>query len=244
MLILFFSGSVLGWCIETVFRRFSPANKSRKWINPGFLTGPYLPIYGFGITALYILSNLEAIIPHPDGIFSKIILILVMTASMTLLELFAGLIFVCGMNLKLWDYSQKPFNYKGIICLEFSVYWMILSIIYYFFLHERIVLLIDTVATNLPAAFSIGALMGIFLVDFGYSMHIATKIRSFAAENGILVRYEELKRNICRHAEETKERYCFIFAFGSKIPLHEHLTRYVDMTFKKFKDARHGEGNK
>lgn len=41
---LFFIGSMAGWVIEVVFRRFfSSANPERKWINPGFLSGPYLP---------------------------------------------------------------------------------------------------------------------------------------------------------------------------------------------------------
>lgn len=45
---LFFIGSMAGWGIEVVFRRFfSSANPERKWINPGFLSGPYLPLYGF-----------------------------------------------------------------------------------------------------------------------------------------------------------------------------------------------------
>ena len=38
---LFFIGSVFGWVLELFFRRFiSAANPERKWINPGFCTGP------------------------------------------------------------------------------------------------------------------------------------------------------------------------------------------------------------
>ena len=44
---LFFVGSVSGWVAELLFRRFfSSANPERKWINPGFCIGPYLPLYG------------------------------------------------------------------------------------------------------------------------------------------------------------------------------------------------------
>ena len=47
---LFFIGSCLGWGIEVVFRKFfSHSNPQHKWINPGFLAGPYLPLYGFGL---------------------------------------------------------------------------------------------------------------------------------------------------------------------------------------------------
>ena len=46
---LFFIGSTLGWVAELLYRRFlSGANPERKWINPGFCVGPYVPLYGFG----------------------------------------------------------------------------------------------------------------------------------------------------------------------------------------------------
>ena len=57
---LFFVGSVAGWGLEVLFRRFiSAANPERKWINPGFCTGPYLPIYGCGLCVLYLIASLE-----------------------------------------------------------------------------------------------------------------------------------------------------------------------------------------
>ena len=54
---LFFVGSLLGWVLELLFRNI--VNRRDKWINPGFCTGPYLPIYGFGLCTLYLLAGLE-----------------------------------------------------------------------------------------------------------------------------------------------------------------------------------------
>ena len=57
---LFFMGSVAGWVIELIFRRFfSSANPERKWINPGFCTGPWVPLYGLGLDAMYLIVSLE-----------------------------------------------------------------------------------------------------------------------------------------------------------------------------------------
>ena len=43
---LFFIGSLIGWVIELIFRKyFAVENKEHKWINPGFCVGPYLPLY-------------------------------------------------------------------------------------------------------------------------------------------------------------------------------------------------------
>ena len=56
---LFFIGSVSGWVLELFFRKFfSSSNPEHKWINPGFCTGPYLPLYGFGLCVLYLFALL------------------------------------------------------------------------------------------------------------------------------------------------------------------------------------------
>ena len=57
---LFFIGSVFGWVLELFFRRFISANNpERKWINPGFCVGPYLPLYGSGLCILFLIASLE-----------------------------------------------------------------------------------------------------------------------------------------------------------------------------------------
>ena len=62
---LFFMGSLIGWGLEVVYRRFfSDANPERKWINPGFLIGPYLPLYGFSLSAVYLLSFIPVSFVH------------------------------------------------------------------------------------------------------------------------------------------------------------------------------------
>lgn len=240
LLYLFFMGSVFGWCLECVFRRFCPSNTTHKWLNPGFLTGPYLPLYGFGVCTLFCLSELEKIFLFANPVVSKILVLVFMAVCMTVLELIAGLIFVKGMNLKLWDYSDKPFNYKGIICLEFSFYWLILACVYYFFVHKIIFGLLNIFTSDLRFLFPLGIIFGVFFVDFGYSVHLATKIRKFAEDNNIFVRYEELKGNIRKYAEEKKEKYNFMFAFQSKATLNEHLKDYLNNSpkIKKIKEIK------
>ncbi len=45
---LFLTGSLAGWVIEVFFRR---TVSQKRWMNPGFLNGPYLPLYGFSTVA-------------------------------------------------------------------------------------------------------------------------------------------------------------------------------------------------
>ena len=61
LLFLFSAGSVTGWVIELFFRRFlDPVeSKKKKWVNPGFFVGPYLPIYGSGLIVLYLLGHIH-----------------------------------------------------------------------------------------------------------------------------------------------------------------------------------------
>ena len=113
---LFVLGSVIGWGIEVLFRRLFTA---KKWINPGFMIGPYLPLYGFGTIALYALSNLDLSIIGllKDNPWTWILQIFLIGIIMTLIEYITGLIFIKGLKIKLWDYSNRWGNIQGIICL-------------------------------------------------------------------------------------------------------------------------------
>lgn len=101
---LFFMGSLIGWGIEVLFRRFFSA---KKWINPGFLIGPYLPLYGFSLCVLYYMAGLEEIIPIRTIWVKRMMLFILMALCITFVEYIAGVIFIKHMNIKLWDYSNE-----------------------------------------------------------------------------------------------------------------------------------------
>lgn len=46
----------------------------------------------------------------------------------TAFEFIIGMFSLKGILPKMWDYSNMPLNYKGIICLPFSLAWLALSI--------------------------------------------------------------------------------------------------------------------
>lgn len=227
---LFFMGCIIGWGIEVIFRRFKKENVSRKWVNPGFLVGPYLPLYGFGLCGLYLLASLEntSLIEEVTA-GSKIILFIVMSIVMTLFEYIAGLIFIKGLHVQLWDYSKEKFNFQGIICLKFSIFWAILGAIYYFLVHPHILNALQWLSHNLQFSFFIVAFFGVFMVDVVYSLNIVTKVRAFAKEKQILVKYEELRAQIRENAEEKREKLHWFLRFKSGTPLAEHLAKYAEL---------------
>lgn len=219
---LFFFGSVIGWCIEVVFRRVFTA---KKWINPGFLTGPYLPLYGFGVAGLFVIS----LIPVNTGFYwlDSLITILIMGAVMTVIEYIAGLIFIKGMKIKLWDYSNRPGNIQGIICPLFSFLWLLVCAFYYFVIDPFVLDAVIWFVHHIAFAFFVGVFFGVFFVDLGHSINITSKIRKFAKENKIVVSFEKLKENIKDKIEELGGKKAnFMFAFKSNRTLKEELDSY------------------
>ena len=196
---LFVIGSLLGWVIELFFRRFV---SQKKWMNPGFLIGPYLPIYGFGVIVLYGVSNI------PLGItiqaWDIVARIGIIGVGMTLIEFIAGLIFIKGLKIKLWDYSNRKGNIMGIICPSFSLIWLVVGSLYYFLFNPILVEGISWISENLIYTYFVGAVIGAILVDFAYSVHLASKLKQFKEYSDL--RFEELKKEFKRRLKEIRNK--------------------------------------
>ena len=221
---LFFLGSLFGWVLELFYRRFlSAANPERRWINPGFCVGPYVPLYGFGLCALYLFATLGTRyeMDVPGG--PKWALFAVMALSLTGLEYLAGIISLKWLKVRLWDYSREWGNIQGIICPKFSFFWAVLGAVYYFGIHPGILDALGWLSENLAFSFVIGYFFGVFTIDVIYSAHVVAKLKQYAEENQVVVRYEALKAHIRSAQERAKERSHFLFSFRSSRTLREYL---------------------
>lgn len=224
---LFFIGSVLGWVLELFFRKFfSATNPQHKWINPGFCIGPYLPIYGFGLCALYLLAVTES--SSGNHVLNKIIIFVGMAVSMTAIEYIAGIIMLKTTKVRLWDYSNEWGNIQGIICPRFSVIWAVMGALYYFLIHPHILYAIDWLSHNLAFSFVIGLFFGVFIIDAVHSTNIIVKLKEFADENDVILRYEILKAKVHFIREEQKEKIHFFFPLHIEKPLGEFLKEHTD----------------
>lgn len=233
---LFFIGSVSGWVLELFFRRFAcKSNSEHKWINPGFCTGPYLPLYGVGLCILYLVAQLEQYTPKDNSVLSKILLFLAMAALMTLLEYFAGLISLKVSNVRLWDYSDELWNIKGIICPKFSLCWAALGGFYYFVLHPVVNIGVNWLSRNLAFSFFIGMFFGIFIIDLCKSFKLAAKLKKYADEYNLIIRYEQIKLQIRKSSEKSREKYRFFKPFSSTKPILEHIKDISETLEKKYR---------
>ena len=181
---LFSLGATAGWVLELFYRHFASGKKGeRKWINPGFCTGPYLPIYGCGLCVLFLLASLEEKLPW----MNKAVMFLLMAVSMTAIEYIAGLWCLKRTKVRLWDYSDQWGNVQGIICPKFSLYWAVIGALYYFLIHPRILGALQWLSRNLAFSFAIGMFFGVFVMDFAHSAQLVSKLKAFAEENLSLI---------------------------------------------------------
>ena len=196
---LFVIGSLFGWVLELFYRRFV---SQKKWMNPGFLMGPYLPIYGFGVVVLYGVSNINLGITNQA--VDIIVRILIIGLGMTVIEFIAGLIFIKGLKIKLWDYSNCKGNIMGLICPLYSFMWLLVGSLYYFLINPFLVMGISWISENLIYTFFIGIVIGMIIVDFAYSVHLATKLKEFKELQEL--RFEEFKSEFHKKIKEIRNR--------------------------------------
>ena len=214
---IFYAGCTLGWILELFFRRIVHG----KWVNPGFLIGPYLPIYGFGLAAL---SAIYSLFKNSD--LNPIIIILLMGILMTIIELIGGIIGLKN-NVKLWDYSDRWGNYKGIICPLFSAIWTGAGALYYYVLAPMVMHGLDWFSRNLAFSYTLGVFTGCIIIDLFYSTKLYIKIKNYAKENDIIIKYEQFKMHIKELQAKRREKYSFINPFKQTTSLKEFLINYM-----------------
>ncbi len=228
---LFFIGSVLGWVLELLWRNITHRNK--KWVNPGFCTGPYLPIYGFGLCTMYLLASLEQVGLIQNPFWNKVLLFTAMAVGMTVIEYIAGIICLKFFKVRLWDYSNLWGNVQGIICPVFSLAWAVLGAVYYFLIHPHILNRLAWLSQNLAFSFFIGMFFGVFIIDVAHSAQLVVKFKKFAEENAIVLTYEGIKDHIRNSYLKNQQRYHFFRPFHSEHPLNEHLKEILEALEEK-----------
>ncbi|MDD3899276.1 MAG: putative ABC transporter permease [Syntrophomonas sp.] len=153
-----------GWLLETVYASLLDG----RFINRGFLHGPFCPIYGFGSVLLIVAL-------HP--VLENVILLFIGAVVLTsVLEYLTGLVLEKIFDHKWWDYSNRRFNIRGMVCLRFSIYWGIISILMLKYLQLEV----DQLVGKIPYQYG---LLGIyvlglyFLVDFVQTLRTVIELK-------------------------------------------------------------------
>lgn len=122
----FYIYGFLGWIWESCYVSI----KKGKWINRGFLRGPFLPIYGSGAVMMLIVS-----MPFQGNL---VLTYIAGVAGATLLEYVTGWVMERIFKVRYWDYSSHRLNLHGYICLTSSVAWGFFTIIMTEVLHPPV----------------------------------------------------------------------------------------------------------
>lgn len=150
----FFMYSFLGYLLECIVLTIE---YKKPVVDRGFGHGPFCIIYGFGaVGACLLLSPLS---DHPVELY---------TASMTMattMELITANVMIRLFGSFWWDYSHKPFNYRGIICLESSLAWGLLGLFFFYYLNGWVRTAVGYIPGRISAVMAV-ALTLFYLCDF------------------------------------------------------------------------------
>ena len=142
----------LGWCTEVAYA----AVNHGKFVNRGFLNGPYCPIYGFGVVLV-----VGVLTPLKD---SDLVLFFGSVLLTSALEWMTGFVLEKVFHNKWWDYSEVPFNLNGYICLKFSIAWGFACIFVMKIFHPTVEVFVNWIPKTLGWIAVVGLLI-IFTAD-------------------------------------------------------------------------------
>ena len=126
--------SFMGWIWESCY----VSAKSKKWVNRGFVSGPFVTIYGVGAVTVYVILR-----PVAENILE---LYFAGVAVATILEYVTGAAMERLFRVRYWDYSKHKFNLNGHICLGVSLGWGLFAV----FLVKGIHLPIESLILQIP----------------------------------------------------------------------------------------------
>lgn len=220
-LFIFALFSIVGWILELVYRSLT----TKKLVNPGFMSGCVVPLYGMGA----IILNLVCILISKSNFEYKIFLVFIIaTLLLTILEFICGFICLKYFHLRLWDYKRFKINYKGFVCLEFSLIWGLLGLLYYLVIYPSIdTFCLNFINSNL-GIFLLGIFLGIFIIDLSVSIKLLNRLIMYAKEIKENINIEKLKLEARRNARRKK--------FLNALYPYISTNKYVKQKIKELKN--------
>lgn len=162
--LIFFIYSVIGWIVESTFVSLH----EKKFVDRGFLIGPYCPIYGYGSLAMILYLE-----QYKSNIVTVFLLCVVICA---ILEYFTSYIMEILFKTRWWDYSNKKFNLNGRVCGENAILFGIGGILVLYFIQPFINKILSNISDQILLIISIITFI-IFLTDTIVSLNIVKRFK-------------------------------------------------------------------
>ena len=164
-LLWFFIYSFFGWLMEVcvAFRN------EGKFVNRGFLIGPYCPIYGFGCLMIIIFL---------DGYKDDLLVLFVMAALLCgTLEYLTSYLMEKIFRARWWDYSEKKFNINGRICLDTLIPFGILGCLMLRIIHPKVIEISSMINHNILYTLVV-VVTTLFVIDNIVTFEIMNNIKN------------------------------------------------------------------
>ncbi len=191
-----------GWCFESAFVSL----RTRKWVNRGFMRGPFLPLYGSGATMMLVVS-----MPFQENV---VLTYIAGVIGATALEYVTGVVMEALFQVRYWDYSERILNYQGRICLRSSLAWGFLTILMTRVIHRPIESLMYAMPERVLHYVTV--VLTIYIVaDFTLSFKAALDLRD------IMVKIERAKEELGR----MQKRLDVLIAFSNDEKEQKQLDR-------------------
>ncbi len=160
---LFIAYSLIGWIVEVV----GILIQEKRFVNRGFLIGPYCPIYGVGGITIILLLN--------KYMEDPIILFVMAIVICSLLEYFTSYIMEKLFKTRWWDYSNFKFNINGRICLETMWAFGALACFVIYIINPPLISFLGSLP-NIAFSIISHSIMVIFLIDNIISFKIISNV--------------------------------------------------------------------
>ena len=172
--------SILGWLVESIYMSFC----NKKITNRGFAKGPFCPIYGFGaVIGNLVLTPLR---------HHRLALYFARAISATFFEFLVGMMMIRLLGELWWDYNEKPFNYKGIVCLESTIAWGFYAIGVVCYLNDFVYSMIDRMNMRIVVHVVSGILL-IAVIDYIVQLLKVFKVDVASKREAVIEKYRSFK---------------------------------------------------
>lgn len=212
---IFLIYSFMGWAIGTAMA----AMREKKFIDVGFLFGPYCPAYGFGgLLFSVFLAELR------NQLFFLFLGGMILSF---LVSIATGFVLEGIFHRKWWDYSRKRFQFGGYVNLPYTVLWGLVGVLCISFVNPFLRSAISFVPSGIGKILIV-ILYVILLLDFA------------ATVSGILaVRLRLKNMNLLEDFSENLEQAADQMGEGLTGWVLKYLSRaYPDLEAKKLLEAR------
>ncbi|MDO5018579.1 MAG: hypothetical protein Q4E02_04695 [Lagierella massiliensis] len=224
-IVIFFLFSFLGWITEVVLKYF----QFHRFINRGFLIGPYCPIYGLGVVILTLLEELFS--PLGSSIGTGFLTAVI---ACGILEYITSYIFEKRFKARWWDYSDKPMNLHGRVWIGNLILFGIFGLVITRFFNPLIYRIYLNSFDKLIKT-SIYILSFLFMLDFVFS-HFIMELLKKGIEQSTSDRSEEIALEI---RELFKDKNLLYKRIISSYPEVQFRTKRVKERIKKDREYIH-----